>query len=111
MIKTKAANVSRLEVETALRGLPEVELAIVSGVPDRDYGVMVVAAVVPAPGANPTEDSLKAALRDALSSFKVPRRIVFITQDDVPVTATGKIKLTEAAALIASRLEAPVPAE
>ena len=111
MIKTKAANVSRLEVEAALRALPEVALPIVAGVPDPDYGVMIVAAVVPAPGASPTEESLKAALRDALSSFKVPRRIVFITQDEVPTTATGKIKLVDAAELIASRLDAPVPAE
>lgn len=111
MIKTKAANVSRLEVETALRALPEVDLAIVAGLPDPDYGVIVAAAVVPAPGARPTEEGLKAALRDALSSFKIPRRIAFIGHDDVPVTATGKIKLFEAAELIASRLDAAVAAE
>src|SRR3546814_2083047 len=34
MIKTKAANVSRLEVEAALRGLPGVELPVVAGLPD-----------------------------------------------------------------------------
>lgn len=111
MIKTKAANVSRLEVEAALRALPEVEFAIVAGLPDPDYTVIVAAAVVPAPGTQPTEEGLKAALRDALSSFKIPRRIVFITQDDVPVTATGKIKLFEAADLIARHLATPVPAE
>jgi len=68
-------------------------------------------AVQEAPGAQPTEEGLKAALRDALSSFKIPRRIVFINQEDVPVTQTGKIKLFEAADLIASHLDAPVPAE
>ena len=73
--------------------------------------MIVAAAVVPKAGAHPTEEGLKTALRDALSSFKIPRRIVFIGHDDVPVTATGKIKLFEAADLIASHLDAPVPAE
>jgi acyl-CoA synthetase (AMP-forming)/AMP-acid ligase II len=111
MIKTKAANVSRLEVEAALRALPEVEFALVAGLPDPEYNVIVAAAVVPAPGTHPTEGGLKTALRDALSSFKIPRRIVFINQEDVPVTQTGKIKLFEAADLIAHHLDAPVPAE
>ena len=79
MIKTSSANVSRLEVEAALNALPEVALSLVAGLPDPDLGELVVAAVIPAPGAEPTEDGLRAALRDRLSSFKIPRRIVFIT--------------------------------
>ena len=51
------------------------------------------------------------ALRDSLSSFKVPRRIIFITHDDVPRTATGKIKLFETAHMIASHIGAPTPAK
>ena len=53
MIKTRAANVSRLEVEAALRGLPGVELPVVVGLPDPELGQRVVAAVVPAKGASP----------------------------------------------------------
>jgi acyl-CoA synthetase (AMP-forming)/AMP-acid ligase II len=103
MIKTKAANVSRLEVEAALRELPGVELPIVVGLPDPDLGQMVAAAIVPAPGAELNEVALKAALRETLSSYKTPRRIVFITHDDVPRTATGKLKLFELAEMIAAR--------
>jgi acyl-CoA synthetase (AMP-forming)/AMP-acid ligase II len=104
MIKTKAANVSRLEVEAALRVLPGVELPIVVGLPDPDLGQMVAAAVVPAPGAALSEAALRAALRETLSSYKVPRRIVFIAHDDVPRTATGKLKLFELADMIAERI-------
>jgi acyl-CoA synthetase (AMP-forming)/AMP-acid ligase II len=104
MIKTNSANVSRLEVEAALNALREVELALVAGLPDAALGEMVVAAVVPCGGAEPTEEGLKTALRERLSSFKVPRRIVFISHDDVPRTATGKLRLVDLAALIASRL-------
>lgn len=107
MIKTKAANVSRLEVEAALRALPEVDLPIVAGLPDPELGQMVVAAVVPAEGASPTEESLRAALRNTLSSYKIPRRIVFVTHDDIPKTGTGKIKLYELADMIAARIGRP----
>jgi acyl-CoA synthetase (AMP-forming)/AMP-acid ligase II len=105
MIKTKAANVSRLEVEAAMRELPEVELPVVVGLADSELGQRVVSAVVPAKGADPTQESLRAKLRDALSSYKIPRDIVFITHDEIPRTMTGKIKLHEMAQLIAARIE------
>ena len=100
MIKTNSANVSRLEVEAALNALPEVELSLVTGLPDEALGEIVAAAVVPAPGAHPTAEGLRAALREQLSSFKVPRHIVFITHDDVPRTPSGKVRLFELGALI-----------
>jgi acyl-coenzyme A synthetase/AMP-(fatty) acid ligase len=103
MIKTRAANVSRLEVEAALNELPEVAVAVVAGLPDAEFGQVVAAAVVPAAGAAPTADGLRAALRETLSSYKVPRRIVFIKEADIPRTATGKLKLHELGELIASR--------
>jgi acyl-coenzyme A synthetase/AMP-(fatty) acid ligase len=104
MIKTRAANVSRLEVEAALSALPEVAASVVAGLPDPELGQLVVAAVVPARGASPTEESLRSALRRSLSSFKVPRRIVFISDEEIPRTATGKIRLSETAGMIAKRL-------
>jgi acyl-coenzyme A synthetase/AMP-(fatty) acid ligase len=106
MIKSNSANVSRLEVEEALNALPDVELALVTGLPDADLGEIVAAAVIPAPESSPTEDSLRARLRETLSSFKVPRRIIFITHEDVPRTPTGKVRLFELAKLIASNQRA-----
>ncbi|MCW1427599.1 class I adenylate-forming enzyme family protein [Novosphingobium sp. JCM 18896] len=100
MIKTRAANVSRLEVEAALNELPEVALAVVTGLDDAEFGQVVAAAVVPAEGFAPTEDSLRTALRETLSSYKVPRRIVFIEERQIPRTATGKLKLHELGELI-----------
>jgi acyl-CoA synthetase (AMP-forming)/AMP-acid ligase II len=105
MIKTNAANVSRLEVEAALNALPEVELSLVAGLPDAELGEMVVAAVVPAKGASPTEDELRSALRDRISSFKIPRRIVCIRDGDVPRTTTGKVRLGDLADVIAFHLD------
>lgn len=101
MIKTRSANVSRLEVEAALNALPDVAMAVVTGLDDAEFGQVVAAAVLPAPGATPSAESLRAALREEISSYKVPRRIVFLScEDEVPRTATGKIKLHELGELI-----------
>lgn len=106
MIKSRGANVSRVEVEAALTALPGVRAAVVTGIADPEFGKAVVAAVVPAERAGLTEAGLRAALRETLSSFKVPRRIVFIAESDIPRTATGKVRLNEVAAMITRRLEA-----
>lgn len=105
MIKTNSANVSRLEVEAALNALPDVELSVVAGLPDPELGEIVAAAVVPAKGAAPSEGGLRAALRETLSSFKVPRRIVFVSHDEVPRTETGKVRLFDLAEFIASHID------
>ena len=101
MIKTRAANVSRLEVEAALNALPGVKFAVVTGLPDAAFGQIVAAAVVPAAGATPRAEALLEALRATLSSYKVPRRLVFVTEEEIPRTATGKLKLHELAVLLA----------
>jgi len=103
MIKTRTANVSRLEVEAALNALPDVEVAVVTGLPHEEFGEIVAAAVVPAKGKSPTEASLCASLRDEISSYKVPRRIVFIEEGEIPRTPTGKLKLHELGDLITAR--------
>jgi len=104
MLKTAGANVSRLEVEAALRTLPEVALPIVVGLPDAEIGQLVVAAVVPTEGSTPTEASLQTALRERLSSYKVPRRILVIAADEVLWTPSNKVRLADMAQLIATRL-------
>src|SRR5699024_4704838 len=100
MIKTRAANVSRLEVEAAMNALPDVALAVVAGLDDAEFGQLVAAAVVCRPGTSPTEETLRKQLRETLSSYKVPKRIVFITECEIPRTATGKLRLHELAQMI-----------
>ena len=41
MIKTRADNVSRLEVEAAMNELAEVELAVVTGLDNNEFGKIV----------------------------------------------------------------------
>ena len=38
-------------------------------------------------------DDLRARLRERLSAYKVPRRIVVVPDDDVPMMSSGKLDL------------------
>jgi acyl-CoA synthetase (AMP-forming)/AMP-acid ligase II len=104
MLKTKGANVSRLEVEAALRGLPGVGEAVVCGLPDSQLGQRIVAAIVPATGKSLTEAELKAGLGDRLATYKIPTNILIIERDDLIWTASGKIRAPEVGKLVAERL-------
>jgi acyl-CoA synthetase (AMP-forming)/AMP-acid ligase II len=104
MLKTKGANVSRVEVEVALRNLDGVSVAVVCGLPDPVLGQRIVAAVVPSPGADPKEPDLKAELAERLAGYKIPTHILFIDRDDLMWTASGKVRIPEMGKLIAERL-------
>jgi acyl-CoA synthetase (AMP-forming)/AMP-acid ligase II len=104
MLKVSGANVSRVEVEAALRKLPGIDIPIVVGLPHPQGGSVLVAAVVPAQGANPGEEELRGALRVHLSGFKIPRRILIIAPDEVAWTPSNKIRLDVMTRLIVSRL-------
>ena len=59
------------------------------------------------PGAAATEDELIEFCREALPSFKRPRKVVFV--DGYPTTATGKIRRVELRAMAATVLVEPRP--
>ncbi len=91
MIKTAGANVSPREVEAAI--LEETTfVAHVVGVADAERGELVAAAVrLPAGHPEPDVDALRRALRARLSAYKVPQRIVFLADQDVPMLSSGKL--------------------
>ena len=60
--------------------------------------------MVPREGYAPSEETMRDALRERLSSFKIPKRIVVISADEVEWTPSNKIKLAEMAELIRARL-------
>ena len=92
MIKTGGINVAPLEVEGVLLTHPGVKQAYVVGVPDRDKGERVVAAVELREGATATAEALAAFCRERLASYKVPARIVFLKGDEFPRTPRGKVQ-------------------
>jgi acyl-CoA synthetase (AMP-forming)/AMP-acid ligase II len=90
MIKTAGANVSPREVENvinAITGRP----VHVFGIPDADKGQIVVAAVVVEGGAPLDESELRQQLKQKISSYKIPRRFLFLTEAQVPMMSSGKL--------------------
>ena len=89
IINTAGFNVYPAELERVLAAHPDVSMAAVGGVPDREKGELAKAYIVPRPGAEPTVDSIVAHCRRHLAPYKVPRQIQFVP--DLPVNSTGKI--------------------
>lgn len=90
LVISGGVNVYPAQVERALLDQDGVAEAAVFGVPDAEWGERVVAAVVPWPGATVDPDSLRSALAIRLRRAEVPRTIAVV--DDLPRTATGKIR-------------------
>jgi acyl-CoA synthetase (AMP-forming)/AMP-acid ligase II len=91
VIKTSGANVSPMEVEFVLRGVPGVLEAHVVGLADPERGQLVAAAVVPDGSVELDAGRLRTDLREKLAAYKVPRRFEFFAKPDLPYKATGKI--------------------
>lgn len=91
MIKTGGANVFPAEVEKAIARVTGGLVAHVIGVPDPGRGQIVVAAVLTADTGAFDADSLRLNLKAELSSYKIPRRVVALTPDQLPLMSSGKI--------------------
>jgi benzoate-CoA ligase family protein len=110
MLKASGIWVSPMEVEARLLAHDAVAQAVVVAAPDTDGLEKPVAYVITQPGRTVTEAELIEFCREALPSFKRPRRVVFT--DSYPTTATGKVRRVELRAMAATVLVPPdSPAE
>ena len=107
MIKTAGANVSPAEVQRVIqRVLPTFKISQVVGLPDDKLGQIVVLCVVLQEGESQSEEEVRATLKQHLASYKVPRRVLFFDEKDVPMTASGeKVKDAELRELAAARIK------
>ncbi len=90
MIISGGLNVYPSEVEEIIREHSAVESCAVVGVPDRKYGELVCAWVVPSVGGPPNLEELKSFCRERLSGYKVPRE--FRVCDALPENFLGKVR-------------------
>jgi acyl-CoA synthetase (AMP-forming)/AMP-acid ligase II len=105
MIKTAGANVSPAEVEMEMQLLEGVHSAYVLGIPDRERGQLVVAAVVPRDGVSLDFERIQEQLRARLSRYKVPRAYLAITREQVPLLHSNKVARRQLALMLAKHFE------
>lgn len=103
MVKTGGINVAPAEVEEVLHAHPAVEQAYVVGLPDPVRDELLVAVVVLQRGAAATPEALAAHCRAALAAYKVPRRILVVAPEALPLTVTGKVQKNRIGALFGAQ--------
>jgi acyl-CoA synthetase (AMP-forming)/AMP-acid ligase II len=101
---TGGLNVYPAEVERALAALPEVAGAVVFGVPDEDWGQIVAAVIAPRRPARLDGEAVRAALREQIAGYKLPRAIAFCALDELPIGSSGKALRRAARAAFGARL-------
>jgi long-chain acyl-CoA synthetase len=87
-------NIYCIEVENCLYDHPAVMDAALVGIPHKTLGEEPGAVVTLKPGAQATEQELRAFVAERLAAFKVPVRVVF-WHETLPRNANGKIMKNE----------------
>jgi acyl-CoA synthetase (AMP-forming)/AMP-acid ligase II len=90
LINRGGEKISPLEIDTVIMDHPAVAQVVTFGVPHDKLGEDVAAAVVLREGLACDERELRAFVGSRIADFKVPRRIVFLTE--IPKGATGKLQ-------------------
>lgn len=91
MIKTAGANVAPPEVEKAITAVlrrPDAAVHVI-GLPDDERGQIVAAVIAADTEVDLT--GLESALRAHLSAYKIPRRLITVRHDGIPMLPTGKV--------------------
>ncbi len=89
MIISGGMNIYPAEIEAALEQHPAIYDVAVFGIPSEEWGEIVHATVVLAPGSSLSPDEIAAYGREHLASYKIPRSVSYL--DDLPRTGSGKI--------------------
>jgi len=88
MVKVGGEKIYPVEVENAIERISGIEEAAVIALPDAKRGMLLYAFVQRKPGAQLDENMLRAACREMLEPYKIPRTFTFV--DSLPRTITGK---------------------
>ena len=74
--------------------------------PDPRVDEIVVLAVILKEGADATEAEIQAFLRERVASYKVPKRVLFFAEGEIPMTGSDtKVRDTELLDLVVARLK------
>lgn len=95
MVKTGGLNVYSQEVELALAQHPCVREVGIIGLPSDKWGEEVTAVVALRPGRELLAEALIAYGREHLAAYKVPKRVIFIPYEEMPINFSGKVMKRE----------------
>ncbi len=89
MVISGGVNIYPAEIEAVIHGLPGVQDCAVFGIPDAEFGESLMAVIEPRPGVALDIAALRAAMREHLADYKVPKHIE--VQTGLPREDSGKI--------------------
>jgi fatty-acyl-CoA synthase len=91
MIISGGENIFPSEVENCVGGNSKVRDVAVIGVPHEKWGEQVTAFVVLHEGQTATPEEISGYCKGKIAGFKVPKNIIFIKDEEMPRSGTGKI--------------------
>jgi long-chain acyl-CoA synthetase len=93
VVKCGGYSIFPSEIEHHLVQHPDVQQAVVIGVPDEIKGQLPVAVIVPRPGAEVKPEEIMAWVREHMAHYKCPRKVVVV--NELPMTFSFKPKRAE----------------
>lgn len=106
IIKTGGANVSPTEIDAVLIEHPAIQSVFTVGVSHETLGEIVVSCVVLKGGQSLGEDDLRGFAKQSLASYKIPRKVLFFAEEELPMTGSNKIRRPELRTLATAKLNA-----
>lgn len=92
MVKSGGENVSALEVETFLLAeIPGITRAMICATPHPKWGEAVTALLEVEAGQTYSVTDIQAFCKGRLAGYKIPKRVLFLSGPDWPITPTGKL--------------------
>jgi fatty-acyl-CoA synthase len=93
------------EIEMLFDDHPQIEQALVVGVPDARAGETGCLCIVPRGPDRPDGDALLATCAEKLARFKVPRHVLFFEASEIPLTVTARPQKFKLAKLAVERIQ------
>jgi acyl-CoA synthetase (AMP-forming)/AMP-acid ligase II len=91
MIITGGEHVYPSEVQEIVSTHPDVFDVAIIGLPHEKWGEQVTAVVVPRKSVKVNEETIIDYCKDKMAGYKRPKKVIFIKDEEMPRTATGKI--------------------
>jgi fatty-acyl-CoA synthase len=104
IIKTGGANVSPMEIEESLLSFPNMRIGVPFGVPHPTLGEVIVLCAVAMKGTKLAEKDILVFMKEKLAVYKIPRKILMFTEEDLSFTGNQKIQTDKLIAKALTRL-------